>query len=171
MTTLDRPLTARHEAGHVAGLVFSGRVPLSVTADWPEDASHGVTTLDLSAEGSNRDSASDFIVSILLGPMAHAQAGWPPEWPLDENSPDRDTRGLASLADFLGLDEAGWYALVKQAHETSRSADFKRLVSLIASALERVDELSGEEIRFLIGPDTCRTYGIEPATTEVGSAS
>jgi hypothetical protein len=159
----DRALLTRHEAGHVAGLVLSGRVPARVGADWPFEAVQGVTTLDFSDDGINPDSARDFMLMILLGPLAEERPGWPPEWPLDRNSESRDAQQLAVLADYLGLDEEGWVSLVRQAEETAAGAGFKQMVNLIASALEKLDELDSEQVRFLIGPEVCRRYDIEPA--------
>jgi hypothetical protein len=164
-TTVDRARLARHEAGHVAAWLMSGRVPASVTIDWPEPKILGQMTRDLTTDGVNPDTAPDFILSVLLGPLAEAQPGWPPEWPLDENASDQDARQLHLLADFVGLTEEGWFSLVKQANEITKSGQFKHLVAVIASALERVDELSGEEIRYLVGPSICATYGIEPKET------
>ena len=66
------------------------------------------------------------------------------------------------LSGFLDLDERGWFALVRRAERTAESEPFRRIVSIIASALERIDVLSGDEIRFLVGPEVCRANGIEP---------
>jgi hypothetical protein len=73
---------------------------------------------------------------------------------------------LAVLADFLALDEEGWRSLVRQAEEIAGGAAFQHLVSLLASALEKLDELDSEQIRFLVGPEVCRRYGIEPLQEE-----
>jgi hypothetical protein len=166
MPVFDRPRIALHEAGHVAGLLMSGRVPARVSIDWPEAKSAGLTSNDFEAYGVSRDSAPDFIVAILLGPLAEAQPSWPPEWPLDQDATDRDARQIAILAEYGRLDERGWYSLVRQAHEIASGAAFKHLVFVIASALEKLDELDSEQIRFLVGPETCRTYGIEPLQEE-----
>jgi hypothetical protein len=158
----DRPGVARHEAGHVAAWLLSGRVPASVTIDWPEPHVFGRMTRDRTVDGVSPENAADFMLSILLGPLAEAQPGWPPEWPLDPHAKDQDARQLAILADYLDLDEDGWFSLVKQAQYVAKSEAFKRMVAVIASALERVDSLSAEEIRYLVGPSVCATYGIQP---------
>ena len=162
----DRAATARHEAGHVAALIMSARVPASVSIDWPETEALGLTSLDFNHDGVNPDSAPVFIRAILLGPLSAGKAGWPPEWPLDRDATDCDTRQLAILANYLELDEGGWYSLVRQARFVARSDTFKRLVSLIASALEKVDEMDGEQIKFLLGPATCLAWGIPPLQEE-----
>jgi hypothetical protein len=168
--TIDRGWTARHEAGHVAGLIMSGRVPASVTIDRPEEGIWGLTTVDLTADGVAPDTAADFAMALLLGPLAVAQPGWPPEWPLDPQTKDEDARQLAVLADYMKIDESGWLALVKRANEVAKSSAFKDLVAVVSLALEKLEALDSEEIRFLIGPEVCRDYGLEP-TEEVATCS
>ena len=159
----DRERIARHEAGHVAGVIMSGHIPAEATADWPAPEIAGLTTSDFTDYGVNRDTAPDLIVAILLGPLAASKPGWPPEWPLDENSEDRDTRQLAVLADYLGLTEYGWYERVRHARQVASTRDFNRIVGLVSSALVKLDVLDASQIRYLIGPDLVRKY-IEPAT-------
>jgi hypothetical protein len=159
----DRGLTARHEAGHVAGEVMAGHVPASVTADWPEPTIAGQMTSDFSDYGVNRDTAPEMIVSILLGPLAAAEPGWPPEWPLDANAADRDVRQLAALADFLGLTEFGWWERIRKAREVASTPDFKRITGLVAAALMKVDSLDASQLRFLLGPDLLQKYDREAA--------
>jgi hypothetical protein len=166
MAAYDRARLARHEAGHTVGLILSGRVPARVSADWPFEGVQGVTTLDFSDDGITPDSAPDFALMILLGPLAEAKPGWPLEWPLDQNASSRDARQLAVLADYLDLDEEGWRSLVRQAEEIAAGAAFRHLVSVIAAALEKLDELDSEQVRFLVGPEVCRRYDIEPVQEE-----
>ncbi len=168
--TMDRRRVARHEAGHSAASLMSGRVPAEVRIDWPEERLFGYMRRDLTTDGVNPESAPDLIVMLLCGPLAEGKAGWPIEWPLHKDAADEDARQCAVLADYLGLDEAGWLALVKQANELSKSPAFKHLLGLIASALEKVDTLSGEEIRFLVGPEVCKRYDIQPKETVPCSA-
>ena len=158
----DREAIAKHEAGHCAGLIMGGRVPKHVSCDWPEAGALGLTTLDFSEDGVSPETAPSFVVSILLGPLAADQPRWPPRWPLDQDANDRDARQLAILSSHMQLDEDDWDSLVEQARYIASGPVFKRIVSLIASTLVKVDELDGEQIRFLIGVETCRTYGIEP---------
>jgi hypothetical protein len=166
MAAYDRARLSRHEAGHVAGLILTGRVPARVSADWPYEGAQGVTTLDFSNDGINPGSARDFIVMILLGPLAEAKQGWPLKWPLDRNAANRDAQQLAVLADYLDLDGEGWLELVRQAEETAAGAAFNHLVSVIAAALEKLEELDSEQVRFLLGPEVCRRYDIEPVQEE-----
>ena len=121
-----------------------------------------MTTLDFSNDGINPGSARDLIVMILLGPLAESKQGWPVKWPLDRNAASRDAQQLAVLADYLDLDGEGWLELVRQAEETAAGAAFNHLVSVIASALEKLEELDSEQVRFLLGPEVCRRYDIEP---------
>jgi hypothetical protein len=161
---------ARHEAGHVAGLILSGRVPAQVSADWPYEGVHAVTTLDFSDDGVNPDTAPDFALMILLGPLAEEREGWPLTWPIDRNADSRDAQQLAVLADYMGIGAAGWRELVRQAEEVAAGAAFKQLVNVIASALEELEELDGEQVRYLVGDAVCRRYGIEPAKETANAA-
>ena len=54
-----------------------------------------------------------------------------------------------------------------QAEAIAAGAAFRRLVNVIAAALEKLDELDSEQVRFLIGPEVCRRYDIEPVREEV----
>jgi hypothetical protein len=168
---MDRARLARHEAGHTAGLILTGRVPAWVSADWPFEGIQGVTTLDFSNGGVNPDTAPDFALMILLGPLAEERAGWPLEWPLDPDAASKDAQQLAFLVGYMGIGPAGWRELVRRAEEVAASAPFKQLVNLIASALEELEELDSEQVRFLIGPEVCRTYDIEPAKELTANAA
>ena len=73
--TMDRRRIALHEAGHTAAWLMSGRVPASVTIDWPEPTIFGQMVRDPTVDGVNPDSAPDFALCILLGPLAEAKPG------------------------------------------------------------------------------------------------
>src|SRR5262245_1674880 len=145
---------------------MSGKVPASVTADRPEPGLSGVMRNDWTAYGTSTETAPDLMLSLLIGPMAAGEPNWPPSWPLGQEERDsiahNDGGALAVLAGFLDLDERGWCALVERAERTAESEPFRRIVTIIASTLERIDVLSGDDIRFLVGPELCRAHGIEP---------
>ena len=162
----DRAEVARHEAGHAAWEVLNGRLPLSVTIDWPETWVFGRVRLDLRHYGVNPETAPGMIIGIMLGPLAEGMAGWPLGWPLDPDPLDQDARQIAILAEYLELDEDGWDSLVRQAVTVSESEAFTDLVRLLSYGLERVEEVNQDQLRFLIGPDVCKRYGIPPATEE-----
>ena len=65
--------------------------------------------------------------------------------------PDNDARQIARLAEYLDLDKDGYEWLVREAIHISLTEEFRHLVNLLAYALERLDELDQEQIRFLIG--------------------
>ena len=61
----------RHEAGHTAAsIILRHRIPLKVTADRPAAGIEGQVHLDLSEDGVNQDSAEDFMVVAMAGPIA-----------------------------------------------------------------------------------------------------
>jgi hypothetical protein len=157
----DRSATARHEAGHVAAELMAGRLPLAVTADWPYtqivDGVRQDTFGAMRHNGVSEATAPEFVVTILCGPLAE---GVPiPQWPLDDVARG-DEGQLANLAAYLELDEEGWDSLVSQARELAEGRAFRHLVGLITTALERCDELDGDDLAFLIGADARRAYGI-----------
>jgi hypothetical protein len=165
--TLDRGRVARHEGGHVAALVIVGhRLPRRITADWPTAESFGLTEIDWETEGINRESARHVAISILCGPLAEGCEDWPPAWPIDRDSEISDVRQLAVLASYLTLSESGWDELVAEARRLSQSVEFCRLAALIARGLELQDELSADDLAWLIGEKTLTTYGISPELTK-----
>jgi hypothetical protein len=149
---------ALHEAGHTtAALMLRGRLPVSVTADFPTDELAGLTTLDFSNDGVSREEGGDFMVITLAGPLAERDAAFPPDWPLEANGARRrrhstDLEALATLTRFLELDAGGYLHEVVRALELARDEDFNHLVDLIARALLLRDELNTDDLRWLI-PD------------------
>ena len=101
----DRRATAVHEAGHVTAELMAGRLPLSVTADWPDTRfvdgvrhdTFGEMLHDPDEFVMSKAMAPESIVTTLCGPLAE---GVPiPQWPLDRNAGTADERKLATLAD------------------------------------------------------------------------
>lgn len=158
--THDRVRSARHEAGHVAGLVLRGRLPRRVTADWPKPGIAGEMVVDWGDEGCTPDSAAAVAISVLLGPIAEGNPSWPPTWPLEEDTRG-DERDLAILLRYLKVDEANYIALCAEARTLAKTPEFVRLVGLVARALELKDELDAGDLRRLLGPKILHTYGIE----------
>jgi HK97 family phage prohead protease len=148
--TFDRQTTARHEAGHVAGLALAGRLPLEARADWPEAGLAGRVKIDWGDDGVTPEAARDIAVGVMCGPLAE---GSPlPEWPLDDGqASDPDAEQLALLAKYLKLDAAGWDALVQEAHTLVASAGFKHICPLVEAALTSLDAVDTDELRYLLG--------------------
>jgi hypothetical protein len=161
----DRATTAKHEAAHCAALVMLGRLPVSVSADWPEAGSAGVMEIAWGEEGISRESARDVAISILMGPLIEGKADWPPRRPPDMSA-SGDEGQLGALARYLKLDERGWDALITQADTLAQSPEFLRLVELIARALELKDELNTDDLRWLLGERTLRQHGLATQTEE-----
>ena len=139
---------------------FATESRLSVTADQPEAGLAGRMVCDLSEDGVSPDTAEDFMVVAMAGPIAGDLGTSLSEWPLDPESSIGDNRALAVLAGFLGLDESVYREVVDRAFRLAAEPDFVQLVRVIGYALERLYELDQEQIRFLIGPDICQRYGI-----------
>jgi hypothetical protein len=140
-----RSSTAKHEAGHVASVIMlRGRLPELVTADWPKHDTAGLTRLDFSNDGLD-ERPLDFVVLTLAGPLAESAPI--PDWPPNAGAENtRDEHALATLVDFLGLDEDDWLNAVERTLHLVRDADFQRLVQLIARALELADELNADDL-------------------------
>jgi hypothetical protein len=105
------------------------------------------------------------MIAILLGPLAERGEDWPPAWPLDPDG-EGDARQLAVLASYLRLTEADWRLIVTEAEVVSTTPTFRRLVGLIGRALELKDQLSTDDLRWLIGAKTLRQHGIPPQEQE-----
>jgi hypothetical protein len=167
--TVDRQRTSLHEAGHTAGLLIACRwLPKRVTADRPAERVLGRMELDWETKALEPKLARGLILAILLGPLAEECE--PPTWPLDVEV-DGDERHLALLAAHLRLEETDWRMLVTEAELIATSPTFQRLVRLLSRALELVDELSADEIRDLIGPRTCATFGLSTHDEEQSIAA
>jgi hypothetical protein len=164
--TVDRRSVARHESGHVAGLIIACRwLPRRVTADRPAERILGQMELDWATEGLNPKLARGLAIAIVLGPISEGREDWPPAWPLDPDDGDNDARQLGVLADYLKLEEADWGLIVAEARVIATTPTFHRLVGLIGRALELADQLTADDIRHLIGARTCAAYGIDPDPT------
>ena len=154
----------RHEAAHVAAsIMLRHRVPVEVTADQPETGTAGRMVCDLSEDGVAPDTAEDFMVVVMAGPIAENLGSSLPEWPLDRESSVGDNYLLAVLSEFLSLDESGYREVVDRAFLLAAEEDFVHLVRLVSYALERLYELDKEQLTFLIGPELAKRYGIKEA--------
>jgi hypothetical protein len=58
------------------------------------------------------------------------------------------------------MDEGGWDVLMTQADMLATSPEFLRLVELIARALELKDEMTADDLRWLLGEQTLRQHGL-----------
>jgi hypothetical protein len=136
-----------------------GRLPVSVSADWPEANSAGVMEIAWGEEGITPESARDVALSILMGPFVEGKTDWPPRWPPDMSAPG-DEGQLAACVRYLGMDEGGWDVLMTQAQLLATSPEFLRLVELIARALELKDEMTADDLRWLLGEQILREHGL-----------
>ena len=67
---------------------------------------------------------------------------------------------IATLADFLQLDEAGYERVLERTRRLVSDPDFLRLTHLIARALELKDEPDAEDVRWLIPARLAEKYDI-----------
>ena len=161
-TSYDRQVTARHQAGHAAAaIMLRHRLPRSVTADRPEAGVFGRMVADLSDDGVSDQTAEDFLCMVLAGPSTEALDRPVPEWPLDSDSSDGDEHLVATLADFMQLDEAGYERVLERTRRLVSNPDFLRLTHLIARALELKDVLDREDLRWLVPARLAEKYDIE----------
>jgi hypothetical protein len=65
-----------------------GRLPSLTRCDWPTDAVYGSTIFPWPEDQATQDLMPEFVISVLLGPLAAGAPDWPPAWP-----PDREERG------------------------------------------------------------------------------
>lgn len=166
--TLDRRRTARHEAGHVAAIILTlGRLPKLVRADWPHELTYGSVVFPWPEDRATQDLIGEFVVCVLVGPLAVQQPDWPPTWPPDRDAASGDERQLGAAVSLGNIDEAGWDRLVEQATAMARSPDFNRLVDLIGRALELAEVLSAADLVRLLGPERLAEYGIDHTTYEL----
>jgi hypothetical protein len=161
----DYRATCAHEAGHAAGLVFQGRLPVEIRVDRPTYELAGRVRID-PGEGLDRDRATDQVVMTLLGPIMEPQADWPPAFPPDSQSEVNDVRALGLLVGYLKLTESDWRELVAAAHRVADDPNFKSMHALIANALEHVPVITGEQLRDLIGPERVARYLNQPTERE-----
>ena len=115
---------------------------------------------DLSEDGVSDQTAEDFLCMVLAGPLTEAPDRPAPEWPIDPDSTG-DEHLVATLADFLQLDEAGYERVLERTRRLVSDPDFSRLVGLISRALELQDELDAEDVRWLIPTRLAEKYDIE----------
>jgi hypothetical protein len=62
----------------------------------------------------------------------------------------RDAEQARHLAEYLGLDHAGWLHVIWQANQLARGYEFRRLVVALTDALERVELLTAADLRSLM---------------------
>jgi hypothetical protein len=157
---------AAHEAGHAAGLIWSGRVPLAAAIGPGAGLDNaGDVTPDLGDDGLTKTMGVDLVLTILLGPLCEItdRGPWPPAFhALDGRAAHRawsaDQSKLALLVGWLKLDASDYAALVAIAEHLTADPEFKSLHAVIAAGLSRVSKLSGDDLRFLIGPKRVATY-------------
>jgi hypothetical protein len=155
--SLDFERTRTHEAGHVAGSILTGRMPASVTADWPHIDTLGITTSDLESYPLTEEVGRSHLIETLCGALADARPDWPPSWPLDRNAPTSDARLVALLVDALELDEDGYKAITDRARELAGSREFWEIVHAVSNALRWRDPLDSDDLRRLL-PDRLLTF-------------
>lgn len=170
--SFQRRNTALHEAGHCAGAIITlRRIPKETRADWPEDIVHGSTDFAWPEDIYVQDLMPNYILAVLLGPLAASEPNWPPSWPPNRErqtgSTSSDERQLAAAVSLGNISEGQWNALSEGAKELALSPGFRTLVQLIARALELTDVLTDEAVAELVGPKRLASLNvIYPTPTE-----
>jgi Escherichia/Staphylococcus phage prohead protease len=121
------PGTAKHEAAHAAAGLLLGIAVYDARADTPTAESAGHVRLPSWTGSRNK------ALMTLAGAMT--EDDWLPGRP--KAGVPGDGGALAQHADSLGLDQAGWEALVADAEQIVASQEFKELAGVIESLLER----------------------------------
>ncbi|MGH2963814.1 MAG: hypothetical protein ACRDMH_00315 [Solirubrobacterales bacterium] len=174
MTT--HPKIVSEEAGHAAGLIWTGRLPRVVRADnsgpetWNGDVQPDLGK-GLTPDADGEALAGDLMLCVLLGPLCAGDAGWPPTWKELDLSPWPEATGdlgrLSSLVRWLKkrkrMNEERYDAFVGIALHVADDANFKALHALIADALTRAPFITGKQLRDLLGPKLVASYLDEEA--------
>lgn len=160
--TLDRRRTSRHEAAHVVGAALGGHLVADTRADWPDQSSYGTTTWAWRDGRITRKQCVDFLIAVLLGPLAVNESGWPPAFDqLDRGAPG-DAGQAAAASSYLQLSEAAWNEITRFAEALLRNPEVATMIDLVSRALELSERLDADDIYQLLGPDRCRQLKIEP---------
>jgi hypothetical protein len=145
--------TAWHESYHAASLCLSGLVPELVRIDQPTNDDAGFTVMDWENHRLDKDTATEMLVGVLMGPLAEGDLKHDFTWPI---KPDewqvgvrRDAKVARLLADFIGLDHVGWTWVLYRARSRAKDRRFRRLVVAIATALELKEILFKHELEEL----------------------
>ncbi len=145
MTEPHRFGTARHEAGHAAAALMLGRKV--------EEIEVTVGGLDTFYGRTRMEVADDFedVVIRLVGYLAEgvAPVAWPPDY---EDALDEEREGLGPLLRTLGVPREAYRALCDAALRLAADTEFRRRVSVLASALGACPVLSGEQVAGLLAP-------------------
>jgi hypothetical protein len=131
---------ARHESGHACAAVLLG---IPVTAARIERTPDGrpwgfISYPDLLAE-IDKKRVRDIAVMTMCGPIMEGRDL--PSWPPSRDAYHQDERHMACYADYLGLDEAGWYGLRAEAYRLTATDEFCHLWEATTGLLERCVQL------------------------------
>jgi hypothetical protein len=154
--------TCRHEAAHAAAAIWlGGRKIRSVRVDEPDVGVPGMVLVE-----TKRDLGPEDLAIALIGWMVDDErlVAWPPPWRLAKRT---KSDGVGALVNHLGLDEAEYDEVVGLVEKLLADPDFKRLMGLIARALQIAPVLDTESVEILR-----RAAGIpDPQPEEVASAA
>jgi hypothetical protein len=150
----------RHEAGHACAAALLGlNVQLLDTITRYEATPGGglrvvYGVVRHSGGIDDRDSARRRMIVILCGPLEGAES-WDevPSWPLSEDAPTTDEYNLWALADWLGLDEADYREVFREALALSLTSEYRILHQAVTGLLDyvpRLDPGAFEQVRAIV---------------------
>jgi hypothetical protein len=132
------------------------RIPREVRCDRPEVGVHGTTDFTWPEDTYVQDLIPNYILAVLLGPLAAGEPDWPPSWPprsdRKEGGTRRDEKQLAAAVALGNISESQWNTLTEGAKDLTQRPGFRSTVQLIARAMEYSDVLSDDDVAALLGP-------------------
>jgi hypothetical protein len=144
---------AEHEAAHVSAALVLGVPVVEVHAPYRtlEDRMQRMDRGEQDA-GMVTVKESDprkLALVLLVAPFEDGDAHWPPSWPLPSVPAYGDEADLCRHVKALGLDRAGYHALIQEALELAMSDEYRRLHVAFTHALERHGRLDAEGVRLI----------------------
>ena len=148
--------TAVHESGHACGAILAfRRIPKEARCDHPNALSLGTTDFTWPEGEYTQDLIPEYMLAVLLGPLAAGEPDWPPEWPPRRDRTTGGTRGderqLAAAVSLGHVTEEAWNEIVEGAKAVALMPAFRRMVQLVAQAMELNDVLTDRDLAALLG--------------------
>jgi len=130
----DQERTAAHEAGHASACVLLG-VPVRLV-DVVGDARYRGTVRHGLEDIRTREDARKRTLIILCG-LIEGYEAWDqmPTWPLNPDA-STDEYNLHALADYLGLDKAGYWKLEMEALQLTMDSFYRSMHIAITGLLD-----------------------------------